>query len=56
MCGAAEEDDWTALELPGEGEADVMTVGCTIHFRSGEVEIAVTVGTKQSLALVSEPW
>lgn len=30
-----------------------MTVGCTIHMRPGEVEIAVTVGTKESAPLVS---
>lgn len=33
-----------------------MTVGCTIHLRSGEVEIAVTVGTKESAAPVSVSW
>lgn len=33
-----------------------MTVGCTIHFSSGDVEIAVTVGTKEAAALVSVSW
>lgn len=34
----------------------MMTAGCTIHLRSGEVEMAVTVGTKESAALVSVSW
>lgn len=41
---------------PEDGQTDVMTVGCTIHLRSGEVEMAVTVGTKASAALVSISW
>lgn len=31
--------------LPRDGDPDVMTVGWTIHCRSGVLEIAVTVGT-----------
>lgn len=55
------EDDWVAAWVlgfarQGDGEADVMTVGCTIHFSSGDVEIAVTVGTKEAAALVSVSW
>lgn len=38
---------------PDDEETDVMTAGCTIHLRSGEVEMVVTVGTKGSAALVS---
>lgn len=33
-----------------DGETDVMTAGCTVHPRSGEVEMTVTVGTKASAA------
>lgn len=31
--------------LVADGETEVMMVGCTIHCKSGLVEIAVTVGT-----------
>lgn len=31
--------------LDADGETDVMMVGCTIHCKSGLVEMAVTVGT-----------
>lgn len=34
----------------------MITVGCTIHLRSGEVEMAITVGTKESAALVTISW
>jgi len=33
--------------LPRDGDPDVMTVGWTIHCRSGVLEIAVTVGTNE---------
>lgn len=61
LFAPAGEDDWVApralvLARPDDGETDVITVGCTIHLRSGEVEIAVTVGTKESSALVSITW
>lgn len=59
LFAPAGEDGWVAprvLARPDAGETDVMTVGCTIHLRSGEVEIAVTVGTKESAAPVSISW
>lgn len=34
-----------------DGETDVVTAGCTVHRRSGEVEMTLTVGTKASAAM-----
>ncbi|TNN82654.1 hypothetical protein EYF80_007172 [Liparis tanakae] len=61
LFAPAGQDNWVEPRLlvfarPDDGETDVMTVGCTIHLRSGELEIAVTVGTKESAALVSASW
>lgn len=60
LVAAAGRDAWLApgvlvFARPGDGETDVTTVGCTIQLRSGEVEMAVTVGTKGSAASVSVP-
>lgn len=38
------------LRRPEDGGTDVTTAGCTIQLRAGEVEMAVTVGTKESAA------
>lgn len=60
LVASAGRDAWLApgvlvFARPGDGETDVTTVGCTIQLRSGEVEMAVTVGTKGSAASVSVP-
>jgi len=41
--------------LERDGEADVMMVGWTIHWKSGVVAIAVTVGIKE-VACISISW
>lgn len=61
LFATAGKDAWFApwvlvFARPEDGQTDVMTVGCTIHLRSGEVEMAVTVGTKESAGLVSISW
>lgn len=60
MVAAAGRDAWLApvlrvLGRPDDAGTDVTTAGCTIQLRPGEVEMAVTVGTKESVASPSVP-